>query len=149
MELASRKTILASGKATASTGRTYGCKRSDQTSKNSCGTGAVHIWVPASAGTTERELTLIPGIRSPETHHPFASDATHSISISIAGFGSALTTQVVRAGEGGGPNAEAYSPFIAATSEAPVKSTLTLTGSRKLAPASPSTRLTLRSSKPN
>src|SRR5438552_15825739 len=36
----------------ASTGRTYGCKRSDQTSKNSCGTGAVHIWVPACAGTT-------------------------------------------------------------------------------------------------
>src|SRR5437899_5545234 len=34
-------------KATASTGRTYGCKRSDQTRKNSCGTGAVHIWVPA------------------------------------------------------------------------------------------------------
>src|SRR6202166_165813 len=33
----------------ASTGRTYGCKRSDQTSKNSCGTGAVHIWVPAFA----------------------------------------------------------------------------------------------------
>src|SRR6266581_8370254 len=31
-------------KATASTGRTYGCKRSDQTLKNSCGTGAVHIW---------------------------------------------------------------------------------------------------------
>src|SRR5260370_31448837 len=39
-------------KATASTGRTYGCKRSDQTRKNSCGTGAVHIWVPAFAGTT-------------------------------------------------------------------------------------------------
>src|SRR5258705_3568021 len=38
--------------ATASTGRTYGCKRSDQTLKNSCGTGAVHIWVPAFAGTT-------------------------------------------------------------------------------------------------
>src|SRR5579872_600618 len=38
---------------TASTGRTYGCKRSDHTSKNSCGTGAVHIWVPASAGTTD------------------------------------------------------------------------------------------------
>src|ERR1700738_4071791 len=34
---------------TASTGRTYGCKRSDQTLKNSCGTGAVHIWVPARA----------------------------------------------------------------------------------------------------
>src|ERR1700676_4027240 len=33
-------------KPTASTGRTYGCKRSDQTRKNSCGTGAVHIWVP-------------------------------------------------------------------------------------------------------
>src|SRR6266404_85676 len=32
-------------KATASTGRTYGCKRSDQTLKNSCGTGAVHIRV--------------------------------------------------------------------------------------------------------
>jgi hypothetical protein len=47
------ETILASGlKHTASTGRTYGCKRSDQTLKNSCGTGAVHIWVPAFAGTT-------------------------------------------------------------------------------------------------
>src|SRR5271155_4034209 len=34
-------------KPTASTGRTYGCKRSDQTRKNSCGTGAVHIWVLA------------------------------------------------------------------------------------------------------
>src|SRR5216683_2727288 len=33
MELASRKTILASGPPTASTGRTYGCKRSDQTIK--------------------------------------------------------------------------------------------------------------------
>ena len=39
------ETILASGQPTASTGRTYGCKRSDQTVKNSCGTGAVHIWV--------------------------------------------------------------------------------------------------------
>src|ERR1700680_5129669 len=39
-------------KPTASTGRTYGCKRSDQTLKNSCGTGAVHIWVPAFARTT-------------------------------------------------------------------------------------------------
>src|SRR6266478_3772645 len=37
-------------KATASTGRTYGCKRSDQTLKNSCGTGAVHIWVPVIPG---------------------------------------------------------------------------------------------------
>src|SRR6266481_5943398 len=36
-------------KPTASTGRTYGCKRSDQTSKTSCATGAVHIWVPARA----------------------------------------------------------------------------------------------------
>jgi hypothetical protein len=35
-------------KPTASTGRTYGCKRSDQTLKNSCGTGAVHIWIPGS-----------------------------------------------------------------------------------------------------
>jgi hypothetical protein len=39
-----------------------------------------------------------PTLHSLTTHHPFASDATHSISISIAGFGSALTTQVVRAG---------------------------------------------------
>src|SRR3984893_12772138 len=39
----------------ASTGRTYGCKRSDQTSKKSCGTGCVHIWVPGSAGTTRGE----------------------------------------------------------------------------------------------
>ncbi len=36
-------------KPTASTGRTYGCKRSDQTSKTSCATGAVHIWVPDRA----------------------------------------------------------------------------------------------------
>jgi hypothetical protein len=32
-------------------------------------------------------------------HRP-AGDATHSISISIAGLGSGLTTQVVRAGVG-------------------------------------------------
>src|SRR6266478_5164383 len=47
--------------ATASTGRTYGCKRSDQTLKNSCGTGAVHIWVPAFAGTTCRTSRGRPG----------------------------------------------------------------------------------------
>src|SRR2546427_1603970 len=40
-------------KVIASTGRTYGCKRSDQTSKTSCATGAIHIWVPACAGTTK------------------------------------------------------------------------------------------------
>src|SRR5207302_7525452 len=45
-------------KATASTGRTYGCKRSDQTLKNSCGTGAVHIWVPTFAGTTVEGAAL-------------------------------------------------------------------------------------------
>src|ERR1700694_169458 len=44
---------------TASTGRTYGCKRSDQTLKNSCGTGAVHIWVPAFAGTTDSRSRLL------------------------------------------------------------------------------------------
>jgi len=33
-----------------STGRTYGRKRSDYTSKSSCATGAVHIWVPAYRG---------------------------------------------------------------------------------------------------
>ena len=33
--------------------------------------------------------------------------ATHSISISMAGFGSATTTQVVRAGYGAGPKADA------------------------------------------
>src|ERR1700732_1310867 len=39
----------------ASTGRTYGCKRSDQTSKNSCGTGAVDICGSRlKAGTTMR-----------------------------------------------------------------------------------------------
>src|ERR1700722_13811716 len=42
-------------KVTASTGRTYGCKRSDQTLKNSCGTGAVHIW-RADAQRTRRRL---------------------------------------------------------------------------------------------
>src|ERR1700682_3025349 len=46
-------------KATASTGRTYGCKRSDQTLKNSCGTGAVHILVPAFAGTTDSRSRLL------------------------------------------------------------------------------------------
>jgi hypothetical protein len=37
-------------------------------------------------------------MRPVRIYHRPASDATHSISISIAGFGSALTTQVVRAG---------------------------------------------------
>src|SRR5712671_3792728 len=37
-------------KATASTGRTYGCKRSDQTLKNSCGKRAAHIWPVKVAG---------------------------------------------------------------------------------------------------
>src|SRR5947209_7244851 len=46
-------------KVIASTGRTYGCKRSDQTSKTSCATGAVHIWVPACAGTTRDEYLLL------------------------------------------------------------------------------------------
>ena len=50
------ETILASGtKPTASTGRTYGCKRSDQTLKNSCGTGAVHIWIPGPSLRDARE----------------------------------------------------------------------------------------------
>src|ERR1700688_2205984 len=53
------ETILASGLPTASTGRTYGCKRSDQTLKNSCGTGAVHILVPAFAGTTDSRSRLL------------------------------------------------------------------------------------------
>src|SRR3954453_18602541 len=35
-------------------------------SKNSCGTGAVHIWVPAFAGTTE---TLLP-LHDPPAMHP-------------------------------------------------------------------------------
>ena len=60
-------------KATASTGRTYGCKRSDQTLKNSCGTGAVHIWVPdqrsrwttrsLSSGAHSRDPLALPGVR--------------------------------------------------------------------------------------
>src|ERR1700716_2180959 len=78
-----------------------------------------------------------------------ARDATHSISISIAGFGSAWTTQVVRAGYGGGPKAEAYNAFIAATSDARVSSTLTLTRSRRVAPASSRTRLMLRTTHTN
>src|SRR5438045_3549603 len=45
--------ILASGLTSRTKSRTYGCKRSDQTSKSPCATGAVHIWVPAFAGTTE------------------------------------------------------------------------------------------------
>src|SRR5258706_8483699 len=49
--------------ATASTGRTYGCKRSDQTLKNSCGTGAVHIWVPAFVGTTGADVFAPPRSR--------------------------------------------------------------------------------------
>src|SRR5260221_10185363 len=35
------KTLVARGPST------YGCKRSDQTRKNSCGTGAVQIWIQA------------------------------------------------------------------------------------------------------
>src|SRR3984893_16211276 len=49
----------------ASTGRTYGCKRSDQTSKNSCGTGAVHIWVPAFAGTICDHVSIFTYSKSP------------------------------------------------------------------------------------
>jgi hypothetical protein len=44
-----------------------------------------------------RRKRALPTLLSPTSHRP-ASDATHSISISIAGLGSALTTQVVRAG---------------------------------------------------
>ena len=68
-------------------------------------------------------------------HDHFFNCATHSISINIFGSGSAATTQVVRAGYGAGPNADAYSTFIAATSEARVNCTLTLTRSRNVAPA--------------
>ncbi|MGY4501000.1 hypothetical protein ACVWYH_004931 [Bradyrhizobium sp. GM24.11] len=46
------ETILASGYRATPTGRTYGCKRSNQTSQSSCATGAVHIWVLAFARTT-------------------------------------------------------------------------------------------------
>src|SRR6266481_487063 len=49
--------------ATASTGRTYGCKRSDQTLKNSCGTGAVHIW-PAVSDRINRPDIWMQAIRS-------------------------------------------------------------------------------------
>src|SRR5438132_5312690 len=47
-------------KVIASTGRTYGCKRSDQTSKTSCATGAIHIGVPAFAGTTRGQKSARP-----------------------------------------------------------------------------------------
>src|SRR6267142_1294248 len=70
---------------TASTGRTYGCKRSDQTfkkllrhggrphmdasdpirpSKNSCGTGAVHIWMQAIRSDLQKTLAA----RGPSTY---------------------------------------------------------------------------------
>jgi hypothetical protein len=52
------ETILASGQQAAPTGPTYGRKRSDQTSQSSCATGAVHIWVPAFAGTTEESVVV-------------------------------------------------------------------------------------------
>ena len=58
------------------------------------------LWVPAFA--FRRDDGLIRHcqrwMRPVRIYHRPASDATHSISISIAGFGSALTTQVVRAG---------------------------------------------------
>src|ERR1700722_16592817 len=59
LELASRKPCrpAAKPKATASTGRTYGCKRSDQTIKNSCSTGAVHIWIPGSREAARPGMT--------------------------------------------------------------------------------------------
>jgi hypothetical protein len=53
LELASRKTILASGPPTASTGRTYGCKRSDQTIEKLLRHGGrPHMGPGAEAGTT-------------------------------------------------------------------------------------------------
>jgi hypothetical protein len=45
-------------KLTASTGRTYGCKRSDLTKKASCATGAVHIWVPARTRSGQRKCAV-------------------------------------------------------------------------------------------
>src|SRR5229473_2549504 len=68
MELASRKTILASGPPTASTGRTYGCKRSDQTRKNSCGTGAVHICEIFRGTHWPVEVARLYGTRVAENH---------------------------------------------------------------------------------
>src|ERR1700733_7637417 len=62
-------------KATASTGRTYGCKRSDQTIKNSCSTAAAHIWMPGS-----REAAR-PGMTNLFSHrHCERSEAIHSCS---------------------------------------------------------------------
>src|ERR1700686_862965 len=51
-------------KATASTGRTYGCKRSDHTLKNSCGTGAVHIWPAVQSDRINRPDIWMQAIRS-------------------------------------------------------------------------------------
>src|SRR5260370_2789727 len=63
-------------KATASTGRTYGCKRSDQTRKNSCGTGAVHIWVPACAGTTQSYFFVLVSAGFPASGSPASSSSS-------------------------------------------------------------------------
>jgi hypothetical protein len=64
---------------------------------------------------SEAKQRVVGWVEQSETH-PTAyafSAATPSISISIFGSGSACTTQVVRAGYGAGPNAPAYSAFIA------------------------------------
>jgi hypothetical protein len=53
------ETILASGLPTAPTGRTYGCKRSDQTLKKLLWHGGrPHMGPGAEAGTTFRSVRL-------------------------------------------------------------------------------------------
>src|ERR1700722_20028144 len=70
------ETILASGRPTASTGRTYGCKRSDQTLKKLLWHGGrPHMGPGAEAGTTKgfclrlAVIATIPVALSRSPHH--------------------------------------------------------------------------------
>src|SRR5882724_332976 len=63
LDLASRNPSWQRSCATATTDRTYDRKRSDSHAESSCKPGAVHIWVPAFAGTTSGDsyvMTLSP-----------------------------------------------------------------------------------------
>jgi len=68
----------------ASTGRTYGCKRSDRPRKNSCGTEAVHIWVPAQ-GRDDVEYLPQPQLIIPLRRDLIASCAIGRGAAAVAG----------------------------------------------------------------
>src|ERR1700733_2334536 len=75
--------------ATASTDRTYDRNRFDAPSPSSCKPGAVHIWVPAFAGTTaERQAGDKYCCHSREGGHPVDAGICYLID------GSAITVGV-------------------------------------------------------